>query len=185
MKIRLVLTLALSLLLLASIGSLVQAGDSAEVQLKVEIVEPEPPTVTTETATSIGTTTATLNGVLTDLMGRSVEVSFEWGETSAYGKETTPQAMTSTGAFSSSLSGLLSGTTYHFRAKAVGASTGYGQDQSFTTNTPYQPLWSPPPAPQPGTTDVRGICGTGCRFTEPVSAVSDDEFLQLSSLYHY
>jgi len=44
---------------------------------------------------------------------------------------------------------------------------------------PYQPLWSPP-EPPPGTTDVRGMVGDGCRFTEPVSAVSDDELCTLT-----
>ena len=179
-SISLIIALTLSLLMLASIGSLVQAeDDSAEVELTVVIVEPEPPTVTTETATSIGTTTATLNGVLTDLMGRSVDVSFEWGKTSAYGNETTSETMTATGVFSSSLSGLLSGTKYHFRAKAVGGSTGYGADRAFTTSYGGGVLPTVE-GPTLGTTDVSGMVGDGCRFIEPATAVSDDESCTLT-----
>jgi len=44
---------------------------------------------------------------------------------------------------------------------------------------PYQPPYQPP-EPPPGTTDVRGMVGDGCRFIEPVSAVSDDELCTLT-----
>lgn len=72
---------------------------------------------------------ATLNGNLTCLGGTtSVEVSFEWGLTTSYGNATTPRTMTSTGAFSSEITGLTTGASYHFRAKAVGNGTAYGSD---------------------------------------------------------
>jgi len=49
---------------------------------------------------------------------------------------------------------------------------------------PYQPPYQPPPPappePPPGTTDVRGMVGAGCRFIEPVSAISDDELCTLT-----
>ena len=94
------------------------------------------PAVTTDAASDITINSATLNGTLTSLgNASSVDVSFEWGLTASYGDETTPQAMTETGAFNSPISGLDPGTTYHFQAKAVGNGTAYGDDVIFTTGT--------------------------------------------------
>jgi len=95
-----------------------------------------PPSVTTNDATNIGSTSATLNGHL-DSMGTasSVTVYFEWGTDTNYGHTTTPQIMTSTGDFYFNLEGLTPGTTYHYRAVAVGDGTTYGSDKSFTTTT--------------------------------------------------
>ena len=112
------------------------SGETTQLNLTVTITT-APPTVTSNAATAVGTTTATLNGNLTDLgTATSVQVSFEWGLTTAYGNETSPQTMTSTGTFSAPLSSLSPGTTYHFRAKAVGQGTSYGTDITFTTGTP-------------------------------------------------
>ncbi len=92
------------------------------------------PTVTTNAATGVGDEVATLNGTLDNLgTASSVDVSFEWGTSTAYGDETTSETMTSTGAFSAALSGLIPGTTYHFKAKAVGEGTSYGSDTTFVT----------------------------------------------------
>jgi subtilisin family serine protease len=97
---------------------------------------PVPPSVTTDAANAVTTSTATLNGTLGDLgTASSVNVSFEWGNTTAYGTETTPQAMTGIGAFSAGISSLDPGTTYHCRAKAVGDGTDYGGNETFTTGT--------------------------------------------------
>jgi phosphodiesterase/alkaline phosphatase D-like protein len=93
------------------------------------------PSVTTTAATGLGNTAATLNGSLTGLgTASSVDVSFEWGLTTGYGSTTTPQTMTGTGGFSAALSGLAPGTTYHFRARAVGDSTSHGSDRTFATS---------------------------------------------------
>jgi len=100
-----------------------------------------PPAVTTSGTSGTGTVSATLNGNLSGLgAASSVQVSFEWGSTTGYGSATTPQTMTASGAFNSSLSGLTPATTYHFRAKAVGDGTAYGNDGAFTTNSAYAPV---------------------------------------------
>jgi len=94
------------------------------------------PAVTTDAASGVTTNSATLNGTLTSLgNASSVDVSFEWGLTASYGNETSPQTMPATGDFNALISGLDPGTTYHFRAKAVGNGTAYGDDVIFTTGT--------------------------------------------------
>jgi len=52
---------------------------------------------------------------------------------STYESETSPETMDTNGPFSAPLSGLDLGTTYHFRARAVGDGTAYGDDMTFTT----------------------------------------------------
>ncbi|MFC2019730.1 SBBP repeat-containing protein [Chloroflexota bacterium] len=58
----------------------------------------------------------------------AVDVSFEYGLTSAYGISTAVQTMTSSGTFIASLDSFSPGTTYHIRWKAVGDATSYGSD---------------------------------------------------------
>ncbi|MBN2099419.1 MAG: FG-GAP repeat protein [Dehalococcoidia bacterium] len=92
------------------------------------------PSVTTLIASDVTSASAILEGYLVSLgSASSVEVSFEWGPTPSYGNETTPQTMTDVGAFTIELSALSPGVTYHFRAKAVGDGTAYGDDLRFTT----------------------------------------------------
>ena len=108
-----------------------------------------PPMVTTNDASNIGVNSARLNGNLDDLgTATSVNVSFEWGQTSGgpYLNETTPQTANTTGAFSFDLSSLSANTTYYFVAKAVGDGTSYGIEKSFTTLTTPP---TPPPTPWP------------------------------------
>ena len=102
------------------------------------------PSVTTNDATEVHSTSATLNGIIDSLgTAGSVEVSFEWGLTTAYGSETTPGSKTTTGDFNATLTNLSSNITYHFRAKATGHGIAYGADMMFTTgNTlPEQQTW--------------------------------------------
>jgi phosphodiesterase/alkaline phosphatase D-like protein len=98
----------------------------------------KPPEVTTMQATGIAPTSATLNGNLDNLgTAASVHVSLEWGLTAGYGNTTTPQTMTDNGTFSANVVGLSVGTTYHYRAKAVGdGDPVYGSDMVFTTPPP-------------------------------------------------
>jgi hypothetical protein len=95
-----------------------------------------PPAVTTDSANPVTAATAQLNGNLTWLgTADNVTVSFQWGLTTAYDKETTPVSENQTGIFSANLGNLKANTTYHFRAKAVGDVTAYGSDEPFTTST--------------------------------------------------
>ena len=97
------------------------------------------PTATTGAASSIGATTATLNGTVNP-GGQSTTAQFQYGLTTAYGL-TAPVSGTLTGttaqAVSANLTGLTPGTTYHFRATATNASgSTNGLDAQFTTTAP-------------------------------------------------
>ena len=94
--------------------------------------------VVTNVATSIGSTSAQINGTVT-ANNASTTVSFQWGLTNAYGNtiSATPASvngMTAT-AVLANLPGLTINTTYHYRCVGVNAAgTSYGLDQIFTTN---------------------------------------------------
>ncbi len=95
------------------------------------------PTVTTTAITGIATTTATGGGTITTDGGSSITARGICWSTAA--DPTTADIHTNdgtgTGAFTSSLSGLTPGTTYHVRAYAVNSEgTAYGSDVQFITN---------------------------------------------------
>jgi alpha-tubulin suppressor-like RCC1 family protein len=94
------------------------------------------PSVTTNDAGSITTSSARLNGDLASLgTASSVTVSFVWGTSSdSLPQETAGQVMTDTGAFYFDLASLDPGGTYYFKAKAVGHGDAvYGDEMRFTT----------------------------------------------------
>ena len=96
-----------------------------------------PPTVATAGASAITISSATLNGNLTSLgTTTQANVSFEYGTTTSYGSTAAgvPLILTSAGAFAANLTGLTPGQTYHFRTKAVGDGTVYGNDMTFAAN---------------------------------------------------
>lgn len=98
-----------------------------------------PPAVTTSGASSVGSSTATLNGKV-DPRGRSTSYLFEYGTSTAYGSKTSSSSAGSgSGAksVSKAVSGLKPGTTYHFRLVATSdAGTSTGSDVTFTTQAP-------------------------------------------------
>jgi hypothetical protein len=101
------------------------------------------PTVTTGAASSIGSTSATLNGTVNANNG-STTVTFEYGETTAYGRTATADQSPVTGSIDTAVSvtpiDLLPNTTYHFRAVGQNAAgTTYGGDMTFTTNAANAP----------------------------------------------
>ena len=95
-----------------------------------------PPGATTEAATDVTATTATLNGtVVTD---GATTYHFEWGTTTAYGSRSPETSVTGGGpsgkAVSERIAGLQPSTTYHFRLVATNADgTTTGSDMTFTT----------------------------------------------------
>jgi hypothetical protein len=96
---------------------------------------PAAPQATTEPASAIGQTTATLNGVV-DPEGAPTTYRFDYGTSMAYGTATATQdagSGTSQRAVSATLTGLSPGTTYHFRVVASGNGTASGDDLTFTT----------------------------------------------------
>lgn len=96
------------------------------------------PTVTTNTATNIGTTVATLNGTVNANNGSTV-VTFEFGNDTSYGRNATasqsPVTGSTTTAVSANLIDLTPNTVYHYRTVGQNAfGTVYGADMTFTTS---------------------------------------------------
>ncbi|MBM3676899.1 MAG: hypothetical protein FJW96_03305 [Actinobacteria bacterium] len=97
------------------------------------------PGATTGATSALGSTTATVTGKV-EPKGRSTSYFFEYGTTTSYGSRTsTSSAGNSTGSVnvSKSLSGLASGTTYHYRLVATSdGGTTRGADATLTTLGP-------------------------------------------------
>ncbi len=96
------------------------------------------PVAVTGSATSVTTTTATLNGTV-DPNGRATTWHFEYGTSTSYGSKTAEKSAgsgTSTTGVSAPVSGLTRGRLYHYRLVATSdAGTSRGADQTFSTIT--------------------------------------------------
>lgn len=93
------------------------------------------PVVTSGSATSVTSSSATLNGSL-DPHGLTTTVSFQWGTTTSYGHTTAMQSQTGNTYrnIAANISGLTTHTTYHFRIVATNsAGARMGSDKTFTT----------------------------------------------------
>jgi len=94
--------------------------------------------VNTKSATDITASTATLNGVITAIVGGGSSadaIGFEWGLDSNYGSDWTNSATYEIGVISHEISGLSASTSCHFKAKAHD-DNGWesGEDISFVTS---------------------------------------------------
>jgi hypothetical protein len=90
--------------------------------------------VVTNAASGVTATRAILNGNLIDPVSKPpVYLSFEFGLTDCYGSNAVFINKTSSGGFRTTVSNLKPSTTYHYRFKAEGTETLYGDDQTFTT----------------------------------------------------
>ena len=96
-----------------------------------------PPTVVTSPASNVSDSGVRLNGSA-DPNGATANAWFQWGTTTGYGNVTAGTSVgsgTSPASYSSNLSALQCGTTYHFRAVAENnGGAAYGSDRSFTTS---------------------------------------------------
>jgi hypothetical protein len=94
-----------------------------------------PPIVTTNPATNVTSSSATLNGSL-DPHGLTTTVYFQYGTTTTYG-HTTPMQTQTGNTFrniSANITSLSANTVYHFRIVATNsAGTRFGSDRTFTT----------------------------------------------------
>jgi hypothetical protein len=111
-------------------------------------VENAPPAALTGAATGVATTAATLTGSATNPGLTQASVSFQFGASTAYGSQTPAQPLAAGASgvpFSATLSALMPGVVYHFRAVATSPDgTSYGADQTFTTAPlPLPPLIPP------------------------------------------
>src|SRR5205807_2449852 len=94
-----------------------------------------PAVVTTNPATNVLNSSATLNGTV-DPHGLSTSVQFQYGTTTSYGSTTASQTKTGNTyqSVSANITGLNASTTYHFRIVATNsAGTTHGGDRTFTT----------------------------------------------------
>lgn len=118
-------------LLATSAGGTVVGSDATFTTTKTPA-----PVVLTTAPTSVSTTLATLNGTVNP-SGVATSCYFQYGTTAAYGHLTaTHSAGSGTAAIpcSDALSGLVPGTTYHYRVVAVSAGgTVDGRDVTFAT----------------------------------------------------
>jgi hypothetical protein len=119
--------------------------DPPESQLPVVITDP--------TAIEITSTSAIIQGQLTELgSAEAVQVCFEYGEDDSFGLSTDIIEMKTAGKFSFNLLNLKPETTYNFRAKAeADSNVVYGEICSFTTLTeePENPAPIPVPDQEP------------------------------------
>jgi hypothetical protein len=135
-----------------------------------------PPRVTTDAATAVGSTGATLNGTVNP-NGNATTYYFEYGPTKTYGTKTAVVNAGSGNAkqpVSQPVGGLTASTTYHFRLVATNpAGTTTGKDKAFTTLAPGQTATGlsiaarPNPLVWGGATTIAGQL-TGARQTAGV-----------------
>ena len=127
--------------------------------ITVAAIGPQPPVVTTETATAIKDTEATLNGKVNP-SGQATTYWFKYGLTNAYGSETTHESAGSGSAAiakAAAVSGLTAGTEYHFRMFAEnGTGTSMGVDRTFKTGAPPTATTDPAASIGPVSATLKG-----------------------------
>jgi len=126
-----------------------------------------PPVAATMTATNIGSTSATING-LVNANGSSTTVEFDYGTSTSYGNSVTASQSPVTGSsnvsVSVNLTGLTQFTEYHYRVKATNSNgTNYGEDLVFTT-------YSIPSAPTVSTLSASTISSSSSTLNGTVNA---------------
>jgi len=138
------------------------SGYSAQASFTTQAI---PPVVTTNAASGVGTTGATLNGTV-NANNASTTVTFEYGLTTSYGTTVTADQSPVTGmtatAVSKAISGLTPNTLYHYRAVGQNtAGTTNGGDMTFTTSAA---------APAVTTNAASGVSSGGATLNGTVNA---------------
>ncbi len=133
--------------------SMATPGRGTSIHLHARIWAGTPPNAVTENATGTVFNASTLNGTVNP-NGLPTTIRFQYGTTTAYGNSTAALEAdngTTATSFGAPVTGLNSGTTYHFQVVAVNSNgTSYGLNQTFTTPTPTSPLAETNPAEIPG-----------------------------------
>lgn len=127
---------------------------------------PDAPTVTTNAATLVEETTATLNATLDTTGGTNPWRMFDWDTDSGvpYANEENT-GVGGTGSYSKDLTTLNAGTKYYFRARAVNSGgTGTGSELSFSTK-PEAPTSLDAKDPTSSSIDLTWTKGTGAENT--------------------
>ncbi|MBF0205236.1 MAG: hypothetical protein HQK67_13275, partial [Desulfamplus sp.] len=127
-----------------NIGWIHFKGNAPAYNVKIAAVSP---TVTTQAVSNIGENTATGNGNITNLgTTNPTQYGVCWNTSTnptIANSKTAQEAAAATGAFTSSITGLSSSTTYYVRAYATNtAGTAYGDEVSFTTASPPPPVYT-------------------------------------------
>jgi hypothetical protein len=132
------------------------------------------PSVTTASASSITSSRATVSGTVNP-NGSATRYAFQYGTTTGFGHETT---LTSAGSgttpstVSASITGLASGTTYHYRILALnGSGTATGGDLTFKT------AGTPPPPPPTKPTSTTGTASASVNGATVNATVNPNGFL--------
>ena len=112
--------------------------------LPTALWQPPPPKAWTLSASTITTTSATLNGTVNPNSSLTA-AWFQWGTSTNYGNLTAPTGMgsgTNALPLSAPLVGLTPGVTYHYRVAATNSNgAAYSSDGSFTTLGPPE-VWT-------------------------------------------
>ncbi|HEY5045292.1 MAG TPA: NHL repeat-containing protein [Solirubrobacteraceae bacterium] len=107
-----------------------------------------PPAVITGDTSNLTPSTATLDGTVNPNGGLTT-YEFQYGTSLAYGASlstASPATGTEPQGVAAGLSGLVPGTSYHYRLVATNANgTSYGADQAFTTPAASVSAFGPPP----------------------------------------
>lgn len=122
---------------------------------EVVVVGPPTPTATTEQATAVTETEATLNGDVNP-EGQTTTYYFEYGTTTAYGSQTTETSAGGAGRVSATLTGLSPNTTYDVQLVAV---YGAGKTKVEGGNMTFKTA-APPSAPTASTQPATGVTET-------------------------
>lgn len=113
-------------------------NDTISVEINMGSVGTIPPSATTNGASSVTNSTATLNGQVNP-NGYETMAYLEWGATTNYGSSTPIKVIgngTSSVSISQAISGLAPNATYHYRIVARNSgNTTFGTDNTFTTAT--------------------------------------------------